>query len=58
MILEMRVLRPAEGVYAFYDGRVEGRRFAEGPNWVRRGRPLAEAVHRENIETVLAASAG
>jgi len=37
MILDMRVLRPAEGVYAFYDGRVEGRRFAEGPNWVDDG---------------------
>ena len=24
-----RVLRPAEGVYAFYDGRIEGYRFAE-----------------------------
>jgi cyclase len=33
----MRVLRPAEGVYAFYDGRVEGYRFAERPNWVDEG---------------------
>jgi cyclase len=33
----MRVLRPAEGVYAFYDGRVGGYRFAEGPNWVDEG---------------------
>ncbi|NUR76742.1 MAG: MBL fold metallo-hydrolase [Thermoleophilia bacterium] len=33
----MRVLRPAEGIYAFYDGRTEGSRFAEGPNWVDDG---------------------
>jgi cyclase len=33
----MRVLRPAEGVLAFYDGRVQGYRFAEGPNWVDQG---------------------
>ncbi len=33
----LRVLRPAEGVYAFYDGRVEGYRFADGPNWVDDG---------------------
>jgi cyclase len=33
----MRVLRPAEGLYGFYDGRVEGARFAEGPNWVDDG---------------------
>src|SRR3954452_17411676 len=33
----MNVLRPAAGVYAFYDGRVEGYRFAEGPNWVDDG---------------------
>jgi cyclase len=33
----MRVLRPAEGVYAFYDGRVAGYRFAHGPNWVDDG---------------------
>lgn len=33
----MRLLRPAEGVLAFYDGRVEGYRFAEGPNWVDQG---------------------
>src|SRR5262245_55933876 len=32
-----RVLRPAEGLYAFYDGRIEGYRFAEGPNWVDQG---------------------
>jgi glyoxylase-like metal-dependent hydrolase (beta-lactamase superfamily II) len=32
-----RVLRPAEGVYAFYDGRIEGYRFAEERNWVDEG---------------------
>jgi glyoxylase-like metal-dependent hydrolase (beta-lactamase superfamily II) len=32
-----RVLRPAENVLAFYDGRIEGYRFAEGPNWVDEG---------------------
>jgi cyclase len=33
----MRVLRPAEAVYAFYDGRVEGYRFAQEENWVDEG---------------------
>jgi len=33
----MRVLRPADGVVAFYDGRIDGYRFAEGPNWVDDG---------------------
>ncbi|MBI1218770.1 MAG: MBL fold metallo-hydrolase [Rhodobacteraceae bacterium] len=33
----LRVLRPAPGVFAFYDGRVEGHRFAPGPNWVDDG---------------------
>jgi cyclase len=33
----MRVLHPAEGVLAFYDGRVDGHRFAEGANWVDDG---------------------
>jgi cyclase len=33
----MRVLRPADGVVAFYDGRVEGYRFAETLNWVDDG---------------------
>jgi cyclase len=32
-----RVLRPTEGVYAFYDGRIESYRFAEGQNWVDEG---------------------
>jgi glyoxylase-like metal-dependent hydrolase (beta-lactamase superfamily II) len=33
----MRVLRPADGVLAFYDGRIEGHRFAPQPNWVDDG---------------------
>jgi cyclase len=33
----LRILGPAEGVLAFYDGRVEGYRFAPGPNWVDEG---------------------
>jgi cyclase len=33
----LRVLRPAEGVLAFYDGRVSGYRYADGPNWVDDG---------------------
>jgi cyclase len=33
----IRVLGPVEDVFAFYDGRVEGYRFAEGPNWVDDG---------------------
>lgn len=33
----LRVYRPAEHVVAFYDGRVEGYRFAEGSNWVDDG---------------------
>jgi cyclase len=32
-----RVLRPAEGVYAFYDGRIDGYRFADEENWVDEG---------------------
>jgi cyclase len=31
------VLRPSAGVYAFYDGRVEGYRFDDRPNWVDDG---------------------
>jgi cyclase len=34
---DMRVLRPAEGVYAFYAGRIDDYRFADGPNWVDDG---------------------
>jgi cyclase len=33
----VRVLRPADGVVAFYDGRIEGYRFALEPNWVDDG---------------------
>ena len=33
----MRVLRPHPQIRAFYDGRVEGHRFAPGPNWVDEG---------------------
>jgi len=33
----IRVLRPADGVYAFYDGRIEGYRFADDSNWVDAG---------------------
>jgi cyclase len=37
MTAHLRVLRPAPNIYAFYDGRVEGYRFAEGENWVDDG---------------------
>lgn len=33
----LRVLRPAPNVFAFYDGRVDGYRFAEGENWIDDG---------------------
>jgi cyclase len=33
----LRVLRPAAAVYAFYDGRIEGYRFDDEPNWVDDG---------------------
>ena len=33
----LRVLRPAPGVLAFYDGRVPGYRWAEDENWVDEG---------------------
>lgn len=33
----MRVLRPAAGILAFYDGRVEGYRFAPRPSWIDAG---------------------
>lgn len=33
----MRVLRPMEGIDAFYDGRIPGYRFADEPNWVDDG---------------------
>lgn len=37
MTTHLRVLRPAPSIYAFYDGRVDGYRFAEGENWVDDG---------------------
>ena len=37
MTTHLRILRPAPNIYAFYDGRVEGYRFAEGENWVDDG---------------------
>jgi cyclase len=33
----LRILRPHPGLLAFYDGRVEGFRFAPEPNWVDEG---------------------
>jgi cyclase len=32
-----RILQPADGVLAFYDGRIDGYRFAEEENWVDEG---------------------
>lgn len=37
MLGHLRVLEPHRGILAFYDGRVAGHRFAEGPNWVDDG---------------------
>jgi glyoxylase-like metal-dependent hydrolase (beta-lactamase superfamily II) len=37
LVHHMRPLRPAERIYAFYDGRIDGYRFAERPNWVDDG---------------------
>lgn len=37
MTAHLRILRPAPNIYAFYDGRVEGYRFAKGENWVDDG---------------------
>ncbi|MCB1343182.1 MAG: MBL fold metallo-hydrolase [Pseudooceanicola sp.] len=33
----MRIFAPAPGVFAYYDGRLEGYRFAEAANWVDAG---------------------
>ena len=33
----VRVLQPHPGLFAFYDGRIEGQRFAGGPNRVGGG---------------------
>ncbi len=35
--MHLRILRPAPHVWAFYDGRVPGYRFAPGANWVDDG---------------------
>ena len=37
MTTHLRILNPAEGILAFYDGRVDGYRFAPGSNWVDDG---------------------
>lgn len=37
MLKHLRVFEPSPGVLAFYDGRVEGHRFAQAPNWVDDG---------------------
>jgi cyclase len=37
MTKHLRILHPAAGIQAFYDGRVDGYRFAPGPNWVDDG---------------------
>lgn len=34
---EIRILEPAANVLAFYEGRIEGYRFAQEPNWVDEG---------------------
>ena len=36
-LAHLRVMEPVSGVLAFYDGRVPGLRFADGPNWVDDG---------------------
>lgn len=37
MLSHLRVFEVQPGLHAFYDGRVEGQRFAAGPNWVDDG---------------------
>ena len=37
MTEHLRILHPAAGIEAFYDGRVDGYRFAPEPNWVDDG---------------------
>ena len=37
MTHHIRVLEPDADIYAFYDGRIDGYRFAAGPNWVDAG---------------------
>ncbi len=36
-LTHLRVLEPHPGIIAYYDGRVEGYRFMDGPNWVDDG---------------------
>jgi cyclase len=36
-LAHLRVMEPHPGILAFYDGRVAGHRFADGPNWVDDG---------------------
>lgn len=37
MLSQLQVFEPHPGILAFYDGRVAGHRFADGPNWVDDG---------------------
>ncbi|WP_426031002.1 MBL fold metallo-hydrolase [Cypionkella sp. TWP1-2-1b2] len=37
MLSHLRISEPHPGILAFYDGRVAGHRFADGPNWVDDG---------------------
>jgi len=37
MTKHLRVLRPAPNIYTFYDGRIDGYRYAPGDNWVDDG---------------------
>ena len=37
LVHHTRVFHPSEGVIAFFDGRIDGYRFAEEPNWVDAG---------------------
>jgi cyclase len=37
MTKHLRILHPAEGILAFYDGRIDGYRFSPEPNWVDDG---------------------
>ena len=48
----LRVLHPAEHVYAFYDGRDDGPRFADGPNWVDDGARSAVSFGMARCKTV------
>ena len=51
LTLHLRILRPAPGILAFYDGRVEGYRFAPGPNWVDDG-ALSLGIDRESLSAL------